>query len=122
MSTPPRHSLVASSSLNFVIRLEREQDGYALLPTPLPLGYDGSHYGWEQEQHWTGTRFEPWRGKLPADWHLKCNPSMRHEKCMHIADRLKRAFPGVLISESDHAMAVYRRVSAMELILDNWEA
>ena len=41
---------------------------------------------------------------------------------MHIADRLKRAFPGVLISESDHAMAVYRRVSAMELILDNWEA
>uniref|UniRef100_A0A7S0Q4M2 Uncharacterized protein n=1 Tax=Coccolithus braarudii TaxID=221442 RepID=A0A7S0Q4M2_9EUKA len=44
-----------------------------------------------------------------------------HEKSMHLADRLMRALPGVLISESAHAMAVYRRVSPHELILGNWD-
>ena len=46
----------------------------------------------------------------------------KHEKSMHLADRLLRAFPGILISESEHAMAVYRRVSAHELIMGNWES
>jgi len=44
-----------------------------------------------------------------------------HEKSMHLADRLMRALPGVLISESAHAMAVYRRVSPHELVLGNWD-
>ena len=42
-------------------------------------------------------------------------------KSMHIADRLRRLFPGVLMSESEHAMVVYRRLSATDLILSNWD-
>ena len=53
-----------------------------------------------------------WQGYFPEP--------RRHEKSMHLADRLLRSFPGTLVSESKHAMAVYRRVSATELILDNW--
>ena len=31
------------------------------------------------------------------------------------------AFPGVLMSESEHAMVVYRQLSATELIRSNWD-
>ena len=45
-------------------------------------------------------------------WWSGHNPKpARHQKTMHLADRLLRSFPGILMSESAHAMAVYRRVS-----------
>ena len=44
-----------------------------------------------------------------------------HRKSMHIADRLLRSFPGVLMRESEHAMVVYRQLSPTELILSNWD-
>eukprot|EP00966_Prymnesium_polylepis_P219028 5068323-Prymnesium_polylepis.1 len=54
------------------------------------------------------------------DKHHLNHPSFRHEKTMHLADRLLRSFPGVLRSQSERAMAVYRRVSAHELDLSYW--
>jgi len=39
-----------------------------------------------------------------------------HEKQLHLADRLLRAYPGILVNDSARAMAVYRHVSACDLI------
>ena len=111
-------------ALNLAVRLEREQDG------------DEREYGVDQAYEWSKA-LRKWidegeQGEEPkasnygvTTWwegfaHGRREPG-RHEKSMHLADRLVRSFPGVLISESDHAMAVYRRVSATDLILENWE-
>jgi hypothetical protein len=117
--------LCDENALNTAILLERKQDG------------DNNTYGVDQNREyreamrkwiadgangeapempssftnwWEGYGLEPWYG------------DPKHEKSMHLADRLLRAFPGILISESEHAMAVYRRVSAHELIMGNWES
>ena len=39
-----------------------------------------------------------------------------HEKQLHLADRLLRAYPSILVNDSARAMAVYRHVSACGLI------
>ena len=57
---------------------------------------------------WRGCPLEPWYG------------DPKHEKSMHIADRLRRAFPDILMSKSENAMAVYRRVTATD-IMNVWE-
>ena len=69
-------------------------------------------YAIQQQRGPPGNFTSWWKGYAPD--------KRRHEKSMHLADRLLRSFPGILMSESEHAMAVYRRVSANELILDNW--
>ena len=63
-----------------------------------------------------------WRGcplELTQLW-VGYGPPKHHEKSMHIADRLRRAFPNILMSKSENAMAVYRRVTAQD-IMNVWE-
>jgi len=100
-----------SPLVNLVIQLEMEQNGES---PPQPAGFYGDyHYGWNQTQ-W-------WRGRLVADWQVAQNPDLKHEKTMHFADRLRRACPGILVSDSVQGMALYRRISTLDLVLENWE-
>ena len=50
-----------------------------------------------------------WRG-------CKSEPAV-HQKTVHLADRLLRAYPGILLSDGARAMALYRHVTAIDLIL-----
>ena len=100
---PEQHRCACGSSLRFkclqcesypinvVNFLEREQDG------------DSRGYGRNQEApvSW-------WEGFLPDQ--------AVHQKTMHLADRLLRAYPGILMCDSARAMALYRRVSPNDLI------
>ena len=96
--------------------LEREQNGQCFVPSYGEywpgLAHDGCEYGWLQPHKLNA----PWRGVL---WGL--DRTHRHEKTMHLADRLLRAYPGRLLSETKHAMAVYRRLQPHELVLANWD-
>ena len=40
---------------------------------------------------------------------------------MHLADRLLRAYPGILTCDSERALLIYRRVTPPQLILENWK-
>ena len=124
-----------SAALHLARILEREQNGQCFLPSadadgrPSPyspgLAHDGCEYGWLQPRKPNA----PWRGvpfRNNSDfwlklWGLEADPTLRHEKNMHLADRLLRAYPGRLLSETKHAMAVYRRLQPHELVLANWD-
>ena len=56
-----------------------------------------------------------WEGNSPDGWRVPY-PSSYTQKTMHLADRLLRVYPGILKCDSARAMALYRRVSADDLI------
>ena len=81
--------------------LQQEQDGVkqqleSVRRVPLPSNYTS----W-----WEGFREHPVTPDVGS-----------HQKTMHLADRLLRMYPGILKCDSARAMALYRRVSANDLI------
>ena len=70
----------------------------------------------EREQH-GDTRYGFRPDAIPAYKHgwYSCKQNPNYQRSMHLADRLLRAFPGILMSESANAMAVYRLLSPNDI-------
>ena len=59
-----------------------------------------------------------WRIPHPSSYtHWWEGSRYTHQKTMHLVDRLLRVYPGILKCDSARAMALYRHVTANDLIL-----